>query len=171
MVSVIRRHVLPHFVVKYTSRETFRAAATWRIPFWLERNVWLALSVLVRYCPCCIQGCLCLQCLVGRQEEHAACKKIEWWGAGVVICLDQGANQSNQILLKVDRLQPEQWRSHDRHKINIKWFAHGPADATATPSSLDSLESRLVWPFWCQLTQVVLEKRPLNGCLSSQKDV
>ena len=22
-------------------------------------------------------------------------------------------------------------------------------------------------PFWCQLTQVVLEKRPLNGCSSS----
>jgi len=33
-----------------------------------------------------------------------------------------------------------------------------------TPSSLDSLKSRLVLPFWFQLTQVVLEKRPLNGC-------
>ena len=41
----------------------------------------------------------------------------------------------------------------------------GPSDATATPSSLASLKSRLVSPFWCQLTQVVLEKRPLNGCL------
>ena len=26
--------------------------------------------------------------LVGRQEGHPACKKIEWWGAGVVICLE-----------------------------------------------------------------------------------
>jgi len=25
--------------------------------------------------------------LVGRQEGHPACKKIEWWGAGMVICL------------------------------------------------------------------------------------
>jgi len=25
--------------------------------------------------------------LVGRQEEHPASKKLEWWGAGVVICL------------------------------------------------------------------------------------
>jgi len=36
-----------------------------------------------------------------------------------------------------------------------------------TPSSLASLKSRLVWPFRYQLTQGVLEKRPLNGCSSS----
>ena len=36
-----------------------------------------------------------------------------------------------------------------------------------TPSSLASLKSRLVLPFWFWLTQVVLEKRPLNGCSSS----
>ena len=42
---------------------------------------------------------LCLQCyafsaltlLVGRQEGHPACKKTEWWGAGMVICLERGA--------------------------------------------------------------------------------
>ena len=33
-----------------------------------------------------------------------------------------------------------------------------------TPSSLASFKSRLVLLFWCQLTQVVLEKRLLNGC-------
>jgi len=33
-----------------------------------------------------------------------------------------------------------------------------------TPSSLASSKSRLVLPFWYRLTQVVLEKRPLNGC-------
>jgi len=36
-------------------------------------------------------------------------------------------------------------------------------DATANPSYLASLKARMVLPFWCQLTQVVLEKRPLNG--------
>ena len=36
-----------------------------------------------------------------------------------------------------------------------------------TPSSLASFKSRLVLPFWYQLTQVVMEKRPLNGCSSS----
>jgi len=29
--------------------------------------------------------------LVGRQEGHPAWKKLEWWGAGVVICLELGA--------------------------------------------------------------------------------
>ena len=28
-----------------------------------------------------------LTLLVGQQEGHAACKKTEWWGAGMVICL------------------------------------------------------------------------------------
>ena len=33
-----------------------------------------------------------LTLLVGRQEGHPACKKTEWWGAGVVVCLEQGAD-------------------------------------------------------------------------------
>jgi len=34
-----------------------------------------------------------LTLLVGRQEGHPACEKtLEWWGAGVVICLEQGAD-------------------------------------------------------------------------------
>jgi len=51
-------------------------------------------------------------------------------------------------------------------------FAYGPADATATLSSLASLKSRMVLPFWCRLkpTQVVLEKRPLNGYDASTRE-
>jgi len=30
--------------------------------------------------------------LVGRQEGHPACKKLSGWGAGVVICLERGAD-------------------------------------------------------------------------------
>jgi len=30
--------------------------------------------------------------LVGRQEGHLACKKTEWWGAGMVICPERGAD-------------------------------------------------------------------------------
>jgi len=30
--------------------------------------------------------------LVGWQEGHAASKKTEWWGAGMVICLERGAD-------------------------------------------------------------------------------
>jgi len=30
-----------------------------------------------------------LTLLVGRQEGHPACKKHEWWGNGMVICLER----------------------------------------------------------------------------------
>ena len=33
-----------------------------------------------------------LTLLVWWQEGHPACKKTEWWVAGVVICLEQGAD-------------------------------------------------------------------------------
>jgi len=33
-----------------------------------------------------------LTLLVGWQEGHPACKKTEWWGAGVVVCLEQDAD-------------------------------------------------------------------------------
>ena len=33
-----------------------------------------------------------LMLLVGWQEGHPACKKTEWWGADVVICVDRGAD-------------------------------------------------------------------------------
>jgi len=36
----------------------------------------------------CCYSFSALTLLVGRQEGHPACKKLEWWGAGVVICLE-----------------------------------------------------------------------------------
>jgi len=33
-----------------------------------------------------------LKLLVGWQEGHPACKELECWGAGVVICLEQRAD-------------------------------------------------------------------------------
>jgi len=33
-----------------------------------------------------------LSLLVGRQEGHLANKKLEWWGAGMVICPERGAD-------------------------------------------------------------------------------
>jgi len=33
-----------------------------------------------------------LTLLVGRQEGHPACKKLERYGAGVFICLERGAD-------------------------------------------------------------------------------
>ena len=40
-----------------------------------------------------------LTLLVGQQEGHPTCKKTEWWGTGVVICLEWGADlQLAQLL-------------------------------------------------------------------------
>jgi len=33
-----------------------------------------------------------LTLLVGRQEGHPACRKLEWLGVGVVICLERGVD-------------------------------------------------------------------------------
>ena len=45
-------------------------------------------------CFLCIYICFlaALTLLVGWQEGHPACKKTEWWGADVVICLERGAD-------------------------------------------------------------------------------
>jgi len=69
-----------------------------------------------------------LTLLVGRQEGHLACKKTEWWDAGVVMCMHQGAGLHMAQLM--------------------------PLPLTISYSS----KSRLVLPFWCWLTRVVLEK-------------
>jgi len=87
----------------------------------------------------CSNTDICLRCLtllVGRQEEHTACK-IEWL-VGVVICWEQGVDCLHMV-----QLMP----------VHPK-----------TASSLASLKSRLVLPFWYWLTKGFLEKRPLNVC-------
>ena len=78
-----------------------------------------------------------LTLLVGRHEEHPICKN---WAT--IICLERGADCLHVV-------QHSSWCHcilKPRH------------------SSLASFKSRLVLPFWYRLTQVVLEKRPLNGC-------
>jgi len=61
--------------------------------------------------------------------------KTEWWGAGVVICLEWGAD------------------------------LHMPSWCHCHSLSLASVKSRLVLHFWYRPTLVVLEKGPLNGCV------
>ena len=43
------------------------------------------------YC-CSVLYETALTLLVGRQEGHPACKKLEWWGTGMVICLERDAD-------------------------------------------------------------------------------
>jgi len=77
-----------------------------------------------------------LTLLVGRQEGHPACKKLEWWGAGVVICLERDAD------LHMAQRMPLPLTVSCFSKIQIGFF-----------------------PFWYRPTQVVQEKGPLNGCV------
>ena len=46
----------------------------------------------VAFNPNCLLAFSALTLLVGRHEGHPACKKTEWWGAGMVICLERGAD-------------------------------------------------------------------------------
>ena len=89
------------------------------LPFWYQLT-WVVpdkgpLNVCVRVCVCvdwsmavarfdfiylwynCAFSALTL--LVGRQEGQSACKKTEWWGAGVVICLERGADLHMLLLM------------------------------------------------------------------------
>jgi len=37
--------------------------------------------------------------LVGQQKGHPACKKLEWWGTGMVISLEWSANDLHMVQL------------------------------------------------------------------------
>ena len=71
--------------------------------------------------------CISLQCypfsaltlLIGRQEGHPACKKIEWWGASMVICLERGAD------LHMAQLIPLQLTVFCFSKIQIGFYLSG----------------------------------------------
>jgi len=76
-----------------------------------------------------------LTLLVGRQEGHPACKKTEQWGAGVVVCLERGADLHMAQLIPLP--------------LTVSCFS----------------KIRLVLPSWYQLTRVVPDKVPLNGCV------
>jgi len=76
-----------------------------------------------------------LTLLVGQQEGHPARKKTEWWGAGVVICLERGAD------LHIAQLMPL--------PLTVSCFS----------------KIQMVLPFWYRLTRVVPDKGPLNVCV------
>ena len=52
-----------------------------------------------------------LTLLIGRQEGHPACKKLEWWGAGMVICLEQGADLHTAQLMPLPLTWLAAWHS------------------------------------------------------------
>ena len=60
--------------------------------------------------------------LVGWQEGHPACKKTEWWGAGMVFCLERGAD------LHMAQLMPLPLAVSCFSKIRIGFTSLVPAD-------------------------------------------
>ena len=89
------------------------------------QNIVMMAEFILFYCPTVLWRCW----LGGRNGNWPL--KTEWWGAGMVICLEQDA---------------------DLHMAQLM------------PLPLASVKFRLVLPFWYQLTQVVPDKGPLNGC-------
>jgi len=95
---------------------------------------------------CCLHACYsafsALMLLVGRQEGNLACKKTEWWVAGVVICLDRGAD------LHMAQLMPLPLTVSCFSKIQTGFTFLVPAHPGRTT-----------------YVQVVLDIGPLNGCM------
>ena len=94
---------------------------------------------VVSFCVCFFVSVLCIQCFdaVGwAQEGHPACKK----------------NLSGGVLA---------WLSVWSEMQTCIW----PSWCHCHSLSLASVKSRLVLPFWYQLTLVVPNKGPLNGCV------
>ena len=89
-------------------------------------------------CVCCIKLDLSILITIlasGSPRRHAA-SVCKKMSGGVVLCLERGADICMAQLMPL------------YHSL-----------------SLASVKSRLVLPFWYQLTRVVQEKGPLSGCV------
>ena len=102
-----------------------------------SQTVFLWIHQKLFFTSCCIfsSAFSALTLLVGRQEGHPACKKLS---GGVLAWLSVWSEVHTCI-----------------------W----PSWCHCHSLSLASVKSRLVLPFWYRLTRVVLDKRPLNGCV------
>ena len=88
----------------------------------------------------CLLPSVLWHCWLGSRKGIRPAKKLEWWGTGIVICLEWDA---------------------DLHMV-LPTATHC---LLLQSLSLASVKSRLVLPFWYRLTRVVLEKGPLNECV------
>jgi len=94
-----------------------------------------------------------LMLLIERQEGHPACKKTEWWGAGVVVCLERGADlhmtQRTPLPLTVSCFSKIQIGFY-RAMLCIRGTSHGPVSLrrlsvcpSVSPSQVRVLLKRL----------------------------
>ena len=102
---------------------------------WSEKSIDSISGIFQWLSKCSCFAFSALTLLVGRQEGHPACKKLELWGVA--------------------------WLSVWSEVQTCMW----PSWCHCHSLSLASVKSRLVLPFWYRLTRVVPEKGPLNGCV------
>ena len=126
-----------------------------------------------------------LMLLVGRQEGHPACKKAEWWCAGVVICLDRGADLHmaqlmplpltvscySKIQIGFTFLVPAHLGSPRKGPLNGCACARARARARACVRvCVRACVYSTVWMCCCWCTSrcdsVLLRLRPFNGLFS-----
>jgi len=65
-----------------------------------------------------------VELLVGWQEWHLICKKTEWWGAGMVICLEQGTDLHISQLMSLPLTISCSSKSR---LVLLKWFCFSGA--------------------------------------------
>ena len=84
-------------------------------PIWYDTRC----NITMNYCIlknhwCSVLALNALTLLVGWQEGYPTCKNMEWWGSGVVICLEWGANDLHTV-----QLMPPH---HLLLQQNLEWF-------------------------------------------------
>ena len=102
-----------------------------------------------------------LTLLVGRQEGLPSCKKTEWWGAGVVICLERDAD------LHMAQLMPVPLTVSCFSKIQIGFTFLVPAH----PGSPEQRAVKRVCVFWWWKKQKGLANPGLPGVEMAVKTV
>ena len=90
-------------------------------------------------------------------------------GSGTSWAICKSAPRSRQITMPPFSFYRPDALPSAQPTASKHWRQMMPLDPQ-TLSSLASFESRVVLLFWYQLMQVVLEKRPLNGCSSITTD-
>ena len=90
--------------------------------------------------------------LVGQQEGHPACKKLERWGAGVVICLELGAD------LRMAQLMPLPLTVSCFSKIQIGFTFLVPAHpGSPGKGPLNGCVCVCVYYYWYRFMAIIQE--------------
>jgi len=147
---LIAQNVFLHFIVM------------WSLMFWPKNNK--KLGIVWSYCNMCLKNWLTLIFRFTYSWKYTEMK----FGLDQKLCiLLAGWQQRHQ---DHKNWVVRYWSGY-LSGVNCKWFAYGPADATATPWSPAPVKYRMVYLSGAGLPDDCPEKRPLNGCSSSSSSL